>query len=259
MQALNNNKNKFSILAILLALILSLGQYKSFFSQQGITTIGFQLKPIVPINYFGAGPINLTSSNSEASAAIEISSKLGYCFGMVIRQGLTKTISLETGINYTERNYKLAGSSLFLDSISSTDIADFGFVSYEIPILGLIYIRLADQLYMNAAVGLGINFYASDVASKGENVLIDHYSERARWINLSFHSNLGLEFRTKDKGYFYLGASLNTPFNEITATYLRYYYDDNNSISFDPSFLNGNYVTIDLRYFLAPNKKDKKD
>ena len=223
------------------------------FSQQGVTTVGFQLKPIIPINYFGAGSISMSI---EDTAAIEISSKLGYCFGMVIRHGFTKSFSIETGINYTQRNYKLAGSSAFENS---SDVADFGFVSYEIPVQGLIYIRLDKQLYMNASVGIGINFYASDVASKGEEFFIDHYSERARWINFSFLSNLGLEFRTKEKGYFYIGASLNTPFNEVTATYLNYYYQDNNKVKFDPVFLNGNYLTVDLRYFLPPNEKKKKD
>ena len=223
------------------------------FSQQGVTTVGFQLKPIIPISYFGAGPVSLAIQDT---ASLEVSSKLGYCFGMVIRHGFTKSFSIETGINYTERNYKLLGSSTFENS---SDIADFGFVCYEIPVQGLIYIRLDKQLYMNASVGLGINFYASDVASKGEKFFIDHYSERARWINFSFHSNLGLEYRTKEKGYFYLGASLNTPFNEITATYLNYYYQDNDKVSFDPVFLNGNYLTIDLRYFLPSKEKKKKD
>lgn len=225
---------------------------KNAHSQQSITTIGFQLKPIIPISYFGAGPISISI---EDTASLDISSKLGYCFGMVIRHGFTKSFSIEVGINYTERNYKLVGSSAFENS---NDIADFGFVSYEIPVQGLIYIRLDKQLYMNASVGLGINFYASDVASKGDNFFIDHYSERARWINFSFHSNLGLEYRTKEKGYFYLGASLNTPFNEITATYLNYYYQDNNKVGFDPIFLNGNYLTLDLRYFLPSNEKSKK-
>ena len=139
-------------------LLLTIGCITSIMCQQ-VTTIGFQVKPIVPINYFGAGPIELTSD----SAIINISSKMGYSFGMVIRRGLTKTISIETGINYTRRNFKLTGTSSFENS---SDVGDFGFVSYEIPIQSLVYIRLAEKLYMNASIGLGINFSASDVAIK---------------------------------------------------------------------------------------------
>lgn len=233
-------------------LLLTIGCITSIMCQQGVTTIGFQVKPIVPINYFGAGPIELTSD----SAIINISSKMGYSFGMVIRRGLTKTISIETGINYTRRNFKLTGTSSFENS---SDVGDFGFVSYEIPIQSLVYIRLAEKLYMNASIGLGINFSASDVASKGENFYIDHYSERAYWINLSFLSNLGLEYRTKEDGYFYLGASLNTPFWPIALTTLKYYYQNNDNVRFDPIYLNGNYLTIDFRYFLPQKEKEKID
>ena len=143
-----------------ITLLLIVGFINPTVCQQGVTTIGFQVKPIVPINYFGAGPIDLISD----SATINISSKMGYSFGMVIRRGLTKTISIETGINYTRRNFKLTGTSSFENS---SDVGDFGFVSYEIPVQSLVYIRLAEKLYMNASIGLGINFSASDVASKG--------------------------------------------------------------------------------------------
>jgi hypothetical protein len=246
-------KNSFITKKIVALFYLAMVFSTSSSAQQGVTTIGFQVKPIIPINYFGAGPIDLSITDT---ASINISSKMGYCFGMVIRQGITKSVSLETGINYTRRNYKLTGSSPISNT---TDTADFGFVSYEIPFQGLIYIRLADQLYMNTAVGVGINFYASDVASKGRNFLIDHYSERAYWANLSFLSNLGVEYRTKEKGYFYIGASLNTPLWPVALTNLKYYYQDNNSVKFEPTYLNGNYLTLDLRYLLPPNEKKKKD
>jgi len=238
------------------------------YSQVGITTVGVQIKPIIPINYFGAGPIQV----SNEYASLDLSSKLGYSFGMVVRHGFTKMISLESGINYTRRNYNIFGTSNYeyivsinpitndtTFNINSSDKADFGFISYELPIQGLIYIRIGEFVYMNASIGLGVNFYASDVTSKGENNYIDHYSERARWINASFLSNLGLELRTKEKGYFYVGASLNTPFNEITATLIKYYYEDDLSEKFDPIFLNGNYITLDLRYFFNPRIENKKN
>ena len=234
-----------------IALLFFIGSLTGLNAQVGVTTVGIQLKPIIPINYFGAGPIQL----SNEFATLDLTSKLGYSFGMVVRHGFTKMISIESGINYTRRNYNIFGTSIYE---YASDKADFGFISYELPVQGLIYIRVGEFVYMNASIGLGINFYASDVASKGENNYIDHYSERARWINASFLSNLGLELRTKEKGYFYVGASLNTPFNEITATQLRYYYENNLSTKFDPIFLNGNYVTLDLRYFFNPRLENKK-
>ena len=85
--------NKTIIAKTILALFFIFSYYANFHGQQGVTTIGLQVKPIIPINYFGAGPIDLIVTDT---ANINVSSKLGYSFGMVIRQGITKSISIET-------------------------------------------------------------------------------------------------------------------------------------------------------------------
>jgi len=240
--------HKGIIYILLFSLSVFLCKTKNY-SQSDLTTVGFQVKPILPINYFGIETVSVFND----TASIDISSKLGYCFGMLIRQGISKSFSFETGINYTRRNYNLEGSSPYQNS---SDKGDFGFVSYEIPLQALVYIRLSESIFMNASAGVGINFYASNVASKGQNNFIDHYSERARWINMSILSNLGFEYRTQDKGYYYLGVSLNNPISRITATQLWYYYESNIRTKFEPIFLNGTYFTLDLRYFLPKSKKD---
>ena len=238
-------KYRIYILLIFLSVFFS---NTNNYSQSNLTTVGFQVKPILPINYFGIETVSV----SDSFASIDISSKLGYCFGMLIRQGISKSFSFETGINYTRRNYNLEGSSPYQNS---SDKGDFGFVSYEIPLQILVYIRLSEAIFMNASAGTGINCYASNVASKGENKFIDHFSKR-RWINMSILSNLGFEYRTRDKGYYYLGVSLNKPISKITRTELRYYYENNSSTTFEPIFLDGTYFTLDLRYFLPISKKD---
>ncbi len=208
------------------------------------TIFGLQFKPIIPVNYFNAGPVNLHDSIIN----LDIVPKFGYSIGMVFRRSFTDWLSLESGINTIRRNYDIFGESSF--GPNKQDTADFGFVSYEIPIQALIYIRLSEQIYMNTATGIGVNWYASNVNSLGANNHISHFSWRARWMNLSFLANLGFEYRTKEKGYFYLGASLVNPLSTITVTEVNYYYDNNqyNKLS---TQLNGNYVTLDFRYFFA--------
>jgi len=242
--------HRYKIYILLFLSSFFLSETKNY-SQSDLTTVGFQVKPIIPINYFGIEAVSV----SDSFASIDVSSKLGYCFGMLIRQGISKSFSFETGINYTRRNYNLVGSSSYQNS---SDKGDFGFVSYEIPLQVLVYIRLSEAIFMNASAGTGINFYASNVSSKGENNFIDHFSQR-RWINMSILSNLGFEYRTKDKGYYYLGVSLNSPISKITKTELRYYYENNSHTTFEPVFLNGTYFTIDLRYFLPKSKKDIRE
>lgn len=209
---------------------------------------GVQVKPIIPVNYFNAGPVSF----SDTLLNMTLAPKLGYSFGMVMRTNFTKKLSLETGINYVRRNYSIAAKEKIRDT---SDYTDFGFVSYEIPIQGLVYIRISDKVYMNASSGVGVNFYASNVMSIGENLLITHFSSRNKWVNLSFLANLGFEYRSKDEGWFYVGASLVTPFSFIMTTDIDYYYTDNRFKKYQHN-LNGNYLTLDFRYFF--NEKNEK-
>jgi len=218
------------------------------FSQKGVTNFGLQVKPIVPVSYFKAGPILLSDSVSN----INIQQKFGYSMGMVVRHNITDLISFETGINYVRRNYKMDAVS---KPNSLEDKLDFGFVNYEIPFQALIYIQLSKNVFMNVSTGIGLNAYPSHVISLGENLLLEQLSLRGRLIGLSYLANIGLEYRTEEKGTFYFGASLVTPFSPITETQIKYEYQQSSTTKYT-TFLNGNYLTIDLRYFL-PEDKDK--
>lgn len=219
------------------------------YSQKGSTIFGFQVKPIIPVDYFNAGPVSF----NDTIVSITVTPKMGYSFGMVARHNFTNTISFETGINTIRRNFDVQS---FENNIL-TDQTDFGFVSYEIPLQGLIYIRLSEKIFMNVASGIGINWYASDVVSLGENSLIDHYSQRASWMNASFLANVGFEYRTEKKGYFYLGASFVNPFSAITKTNIFYEYEKK-LITKLSTKLNGNYLTLDIRWFFPESAEKKK-
>lgn len=208
---------------------------------------GAQIKPIIPINYFGAGPVDLT----DTVTSLSINPKMGYSIGMVLRRDFTNLFSFETGINYTRRNFDIIANEPKRDT---SDIADFGFVSYQIPLQALVYIRLSENFFMNTSGGLGVDWYASSVVSSGENGLIQHLSKKAYWMHFSALANVGFEYRTETKGRFYLGASFVSPLKPITNTVVRYYYGNTDFKRYDTQ-LNGTYITIDLRYFF-PNKKD---
>lgn len=208
---------------------------------------GAQFKPIIPINYFGAGPVDL----SDTLTNLSVDPKFGYSLGMVLRRDFTNLFSFETGINYTRRNYNIVADDFRRDT---SDIADFGFVSYQIPLQALVYIRLSENFYMNTSGGLGIDWYASGVLSSGENGLIQHYSNKYFWMHFSLLANVGFEYRTEEKGRFYLGASFVNPLKAITKTNIRYYYGNTDYKKYYTE-LRGTYITIDFRYFFA-NKKD---
>ena len=227
-----------------------------FYGQKGNvknSQIGFLLGSLVPIDYFGISAIELSANNSN----MKLENHLGYNFGMILKTDLKRKFSFESGIVFYQRNFKLTGSSSNQSSILR-DTSSFGYISYGFPIKSIVYIQLGNDIYMRNSIGFNLDFYASAVASKGKNLRIDHYSERARWINGSISGNLGIEKRDSKFGTFYFGTEINIPISSIAVTRLKFYYDGMIYDSYDPIFLRGNYFGIKLKYYLPVGMESKK-
>jgi hypothetical protein len=215
-------------------------------AQENIVTVGIQFKPIIPIKYFFSEGTDLSLNNIQ----FQLEQKSGYSMGMVIRKGFTKILSFETGISFINRSYLL----MINDSVEITN-EKFRLIAYEIPINGLVYIRLSDKLFMNTALGLSLDLFPSDVYT--ENSSYQHYSQRRSWILPGVSANLGYEYRTEKAGYFYLGASYHRPFYDMYSTAIEY-TNANNELTKVNTALAGNYLTIDFRYFFHEDPLKKK-
>src|SRR4051812_17698109 len=93
--------NRFSLLIICLCLCIS----TSVFSKDParIVTAGIQFKPIFPVSFLHTG----TQSAFDQSIRYDLTLKSGFSGGMVIRKGFSELLSIETGINYVKRKYRL--------------------------------------------------------------------------------------------------------------------------------------------------------
>jgi hypothetical protein len=243
-----------SFLRPLFVLIISFNFGYSFSqSNNKEKQFGFDVGALVPINYFGAGPLELNESNS----LITLSSKIGYQFGMVMKTNYSDRFCIENGIYFYRRNFKLNGRSDHING-ATKDSSDFGYVSYGIPIKGMIYIQLDKNVFLSTSIGASLDFYASAVASKGKQNYIYHISDRARWINGAITADLGVEWRNEKNGSFYIGAGVNIPISVIAVTKLKYYYNDQDRNDYDrynDLFLRGNFFNLKLKYYL-PAVKD---
>jgi hypothetical protein len=173
---------------------------------------------------------------------------------MVLRHKINKTFSIESGLNYTQRNYKL---TIINNTQNINDFTSFGMRSYELPIQFLTYVRASEFWYFNVAFGISHNVLASDIFSYGEKTksyFQNTYRKSGGYRALL--ANIGMEYRTEGKGCYYIGASLHRAWTEISRIYPE--YDDNlnifNDEDFDDKFfleILGNFITIDCRYFFA--------
>ena len=232
-----------------LYILLSFLFLPSFFSQEKVTTFGIQLKPIVPVEFFNAGTQTKTVNNIEYINQ----PKFGMSFGMVIRKGLTKNLSIETGLNFLKRNYGLMINDV---DASFESIYDFSIVNYEIPVLLLAYVELGRNTFMNVAGGASLDLYPTPLFVQDES--FTNAVNRAHWLQPSLLANIGWEYRSDKSGYFYVGASLHRPFTNIFTEYVTYKGVDGNRLEEETFELSVSYFTIDLRYFFHEDKQPKR-
>jgi hypothetical protein len=220
------------------------------FSQEKITTFGIQFKPIIPIQFLGAGE----QSKTENTITYTHSPKTGVSFGMVIRRGFTKSLSLESGINFVNRNYNLT-----IDDLDSafTGSSSFTISSYEIPILGLVYVQLSREMFMNVAGGISVDIYPTPLYTFDD--YFTNAVNRSNWIQPSLLANVGWEYRTEKSGYWYFGASFHRPFSKIMEEFVVYRGENQNRVVETTFDVTGNYLTLDLRYFFHEEKEKKKE
>ncbi len=240
---------------LVLMSILSFMQLTSFAQRESSNNVvfGLQYRPIIPNEIFNTEIIEMSSDILTAS----LENNLGHSFGFLIRRNFTEHWSLETGISSIKRNFTIDAEH---NTTGERSNFTMGMQTYEVPIEALYYVKLGEGFYMNSLAGFSTSFYPTQLAKVAENTYFSAKSARKSWIGLSLLVNIGFEYRTRDAGYFYLGASLHRPINDISQFQIDY-RPDNVNLDRATAWYSGNFFSVDLRYFFkpdAPSKKTKK-
>jgi|GEM_PF-204271 len=209
-------------------------------AQQGVTTFGIQVKPVIPFGFFE--PVT-NLQKGTLSSTVELTG--GLAFGMMVRTGLSKSISLETGIDQITRRYNFSVAN---DTNGYSGSGQLRFVGYEVPVTCLVYIRLGERSWMNTALGLSVDMYPGDAVQN-----IDEgqaYFFRRNWAQIGVLGNIGVEYRTEKSGYFYLGGTFHRPFGDMAQADISWAdpYQGYRTYTMT-TFLSGSYLTLDLRYY----------
>jgi len=221
-------------------------------SQEKFLTVGLQLKPIIPSGLFRTDNVFKSQENMFYS----ITTTFGYSGGMMIRKEFSKRFSFETGINFTKRNYNLdiIDNDSIVDGHIFAGYSDFSIINYEIPLLGLLYLRIGERWHMNTSVGVSMDFFPSDISTYDS--YFSHLALRNHWLQLAGVVNHGYELRTDKSGMIYFGGTLHWPFTIIYRSFIDYktglLLKDQTTLD-----LKGNYFTIDVRYYF-PERQEKK-
>ncbi|MGV6861613.1 MAG: hypothetical protein ACWA41_07560 [Putridiphycobacter sp.] len=232
-----------------LLLIFNLLFFSGVMAQQGETIFGFQYKPIIPNKYIGEYERSFDSTDVFYAKTKQ---KFGHSMGMVFRHYFLDKVAIESGINFTKRNFSLHYEVPDSNFIADTSVA---FINYQIPVKGVFFVQLSDEIFMNASLGLNFDFFPSFV---GTNYVVNISNQfgfigaRTNWVQIGANANYGFEYRTKKKGAFYFGATYNQPFGNIMQFNMAWKYD---AVSTQlRQFVKGSYLTVDFRYYLPLSK-----
>lgn len=232
--------SRIGIVSFALSAALALMTTVPLKAQLGVTTFGIQLKPVIPFGFFE--PITKLGQGA-LSSTIELNG--GLAFGMLVRTGLSKNISLETGIDQITRRYDF---TIVNDTNGYSGSGQLRFVGYEVPVTVLVYIRLGERSWMNTALGLSVDMYPGDAVRN-----IDQgqaYFFRRNWAQIGVVGNIGVEYRSEHSGYFYIGGTFHRPFGDMAQADISWADPYQGYRPYRIStLLSGSYLTLDLRYY----------
>lgn len=242
--------DKFIIL-IVVALLAINSASAQIYKTKPENFFGLQFKPLIPFGLVGDRALELEEENFETS----IEPILGYSYGGAVRIGLTELLAIETGINYTRRNYR-ASYSVADSNLYAND--ELGYVSFDIPVNFLVYIKLGKEMFMNVSIGASGNFNASNIKSiinpYGKHQFIFE-GKRLHFFDFNANANLGFEYRTRKSGTFYLGISGKVPFSSTLAVATEYRYGTEGVVT--RGIVEGASFSLDLKYFFHNQKRKK--
>ena len=233
---------------------LSIG-FKSFGQFKKPVYFGLQVRPIFPSNAGGKQITKLTGNDFD----FEMQQTIGYSFGGVVRRGITPLIFFESGINFTQRNYNLK-NSLLNESLITDD--NWSFITYDIPINALVFIKLSRKYYMNTSLGGSLRFSPSSIrkiSETGTEHSFRNYGTYTNKIGFNLNANVGFEYRTDRSGSFYLGGSICIPLGGIMDVYSFHKIQQFTTETYVTGTDAGRYISIDLRYFFYNKKNDPKN
>ena len=205
------------------------------------TYFGINYSPIIPSNIIQKNDITIVRD----SITMRINQKPGFVFGMEVKHDFTRHFALQTGLNFVRRSYNVE-----VKDIGTNYSASLKFIGYEIPILGLGFVRVAKNFYANVSAGFCFNFYPSDIA------VSKFYGQRYLWTQAAIMANIGVEYRNESYGNFYVGVMYqHQERSMMTVFYFReYIYGKSNAYI----GLSGNYLSVNLKYFFPQNPQKEK-
>lgn len=241
-------KMRIKLILTISLLIITSFSYSQGRKQRVPSYFGIQVRPLFPTKYIGQKEHTFSTTDSDSiQFSSKIAQQVGYSFGVTVRAGLTELISIETGINFYQRNFNL---NLELPDSAINEKNDISFINYSIPINVLFYIPLSKSFYMNASLGTSLTMKPTRVGVTTKTIGNNEFHHTGivnSKFGMALNANIGFEYRTKKSGFFYLGSSAQIPIAPIFNLQTTYEHEGYKSSIYGD--VSGSYLSLEIKYF----------
>lgn len=190
---------KYFTVIFLLGLFTSVMEAQKFYDDfYPNISFGIQVNTIFPTELLNVREAFLIQDDKEYG----VDPISGFSYGGVVNFRLSKRFYILTGINMLRRNY----SAYQIKEGVRTDVR-FRTMTFEIPIMASYYIRLSNNLLLNVASGLPLQFTPTDLFARKDE--LEALSFKLGWMKPVISNTVGMEWRTEFSGGIYLGAIYN--------------------------------------------------
>lgn len=254
---------------------------KTEVSRKNFVSFGLEVSPIIPTTLFNASSTQVT--NEDEDIRFTLKPMLSYRFGGALRFDifnfkklqLGNMFTFNTGIFYTQRAFRVNVEDVSNPVVDNMLINDrYRYTSYEIPLMLQLHLQATNRIWVNFALGTGLEFFPSHVYTTsgelGEEGYYLQYTARKFPLLAPLKASVGIEYRTEKSGYFGLGISISRPMPYMADTYLEYWKKVGNDNPYrvspysagiqdnTPMRNQGMYLSIDLRYYFQPSRNEKE-
>jgi len=171
-------------------------------------------------------------------------------FGGYFRVDLFGRHSFETGLYQTQRRYRGNATHIENGELLASEVIRS--ISYEIPLLWSVSVKLGDNTRLANALGLSADFFPTDFG-RYRPALYQDVSRRF-WVLPAMKATVGFEHQFPTAGSIYLGASFHHIFSSIGFMQLQY-RENNQVLGYTFLELNGTYFSVITRYIFPPRMK----
>lgn len=242
---------RFTFFIFLMAPSLLLAQFPEEKKEKFPTYFAFGVNTLFPNNFQGTKNYSINQGITQS----DIEQLIGYNFGGLFRRSYSERFSLEAGMYYATRRFDIQ-ATIIDSNLMTRDTMKF--TTIEIPVNAIVFVKMSETIYSNVGFGLSFIYKPSTVrvfSKPNDPSSMNHFGIVTNKFGLDLNGQAGVEFRTFNKGIFYVGGTVRVPLLDLFTMYSSYKYKTNKA-EVGSQKIGGDYISLDIRYYFH-NVKNK--